>query len=39
MAFIAYDQTGVKGHTGVTGVKKVLQITEYGHVTHVYALA
>ena len=47
MAFMSYDQSGVKGHEGVTGVKKVknsktlllLQITWYGHVTHVYASA
>ena len=40
----SYDQIGVKGHIGVTGVKNVknskmlplLQITGYGHVTHVY---
>ena len=45
MAFMSYDQNGVKGHVGVTGVKKVknsktlllLQITWYDHVTHVYA--
>ena len=45
--FMSYDQIGVKGHVGVTGVKKVknsktlllLQITVYGHVTHVYAYA
>ena len=47
MAFMSYDQNGVKGHVGVTGVKKVknsktlllLQITGYDHVTHVYASA
>ena len=46
MAFTSYDQNGVKGHVGVTGVKKVknpktplLQITGYDHVTHVYASA
>ena len=45
MAFVSYDQSGVKGHVGVTGVKKVknsktlllLQITGYDQVTHVYA--
>ena len=43
---MSYDQIGVKGHVGVTGVKKVknskmllLQITGFGHVTHVYAYA
>ena len=47
MAFMSYDQSGVKGHVEVTGVKKVknsktlllLQITGYDHVTHVYASA
>ena len=47
MAFMSYDQSGVKGHVGVTGVKKfknsktllLLQNTGYGHVTHVYASA
>ena len=47
MAFMSYDQNGVKGHVGVTGVKKVknskmlllLQITGYDHMTHVYASA
>ena len=47
MAFMSYEQNGVKGHVGVTGVKKVknsktlllLQITGYDHVTHVYATA
>ena len=41
MAFMSYDQNWVKGHVGVTGVKKVknsktlllLQITGYGHLT------
>ena len=45
MAFMSYDQSMVKGHVGVTEVKKVknsktlllLQITGYDHVTHVYA--
>ena len=42
---IAFMSYGVKGHVGVTGVKKVkkiktmllllLQITTYGHVTHI----
>ena len=44
---LSYNQLGVKGHVGVTGVKKVislktlllLQITGYGHVTHVHASA
>ena len=44
---MSYDQIGVKGRVGVTRVKKVknsktlllLQITRYGHVTHVYASA
>ena len=44
---MSYDQIEVKGHVGVTGVKKVknskmlllLQITGYGQVTHVYAYA
>ena len=47
MAFMSYDQSGIKGHIGVTGVKKVislktlllLQITGYSHVTHVHASA
>ena len=42
-----HDQFGVKGHVGVTGVKKViftknaifLQITWYGTVTHAYSSA
>ena len=40
------QQFDLKGHVGVTGVKKVknlktvlLQITGYGRVTHVYASA
>ena len=41
------NNDGVKGHGGVTGVKKVkipkllflLQITWYGHVTHAYSSA
>ena len=45
--FMSYDQTGVKGHIGVTGVKKVislkmlllLQITGYDQMTHVYTSA
>ena len=44
MEFMSYDQSGVKGHVGVTGIKKVknsktllLQITGYDHVTQVYA--
>ena len=45
MTFMSYDQSGLKGYVGVTGVKKVktsktlllLQITGYDHVTHVYA--
>ena len=44
---LSYNQLGVKGHVGVTGVKKVislktlllLQITGYSHVTHVHASA
>ena len=40
----SYQQFDLKGHVGVTGVKKVknsktlllLQITGYDHVTHVY---
>ena len=46
MAFMSYDKSEVKGHVGVTGVKKVnskmlllLQITGYDHVTHGYASA
>ena len=46
MEFISYDQSGVKGNRGVTGVKKVislntllLQIKGYGHVTNVYESA
>ena len=43
----SYQQFDLKVHVGVTGVKKVknsktlllLQITEYGHVTHVYSQA
>ena len=42
----SYQQFDLQGHVGVTGVKKVknfkmllLQITGYGHVTHVYASA
>ena len=43
----SYQQFDLKGHVGVTEVKKVknlktlllLQITGYGHVTHVYASA
>ena len=45
--FMWHDQIRVKGHVGVTGVKKVislktlllLQIIGYGHVTHVHASA
>ena len=46
MAFLSHDQSGVKGHVGVTGVKKVknskmllFQITGYDHVTQVYESA
>ena len=42
--FMSYDQIGVKGHIGVTGVKNsktllLLQTTGYGHMTHVYTYA